>query len=277
MNQAVLSSLAVFAISTSFAVDLTKETADAFDRYIAATEVRLEPRFHGEGFLWVGDSLNWRRQLRRETIIVQPTLSNGTVAIKGGLIQDWLGAVFIPNASLKQVLSVVQDYEHHREIYKPEIADAKVRFRSGNEFQVYMRIVKAKLLISDVLNTEHEIRFTTIDSHRIYSRAYSRRIAEVTGVGKPGEHELEVGQDRGFLWRIYGYWFFEEGDGGVYVTCQSVTLTRDLPFALGRVLGPILRDLPGEAVRMSLEKTRRAVMSISEVRPERPSSSQIAK
>ena len=267
----------MFAISTSFAVDLTKETADAFDRYIAATEVKLEPRFHGEGFLWVGDSPDWRRQLRRETIIVQPTLSNGTVAIKGGLIQDWMGAVFIPNASLKQVLSVVQDYEHHREIYKPEIADAKVRFRSGNEFQVYMRIVKAKLLISDVLNTEHEIRFTTIDSHRIYSRAYSRRIAEVTGVGKPGEHELEVGQDRGFLWRIYGYWFFEEGDGGVYVTCQSVTLTRDLPFALGRILGPILRDLPGEAVRMSLEKTRRAVMSISEVRPERQSSSQIAK
>ena len=83
-----------------------------------------------------------------------------------------------------------------------------------------MRIVKSKLLISDVFNTEHEIRFTTLDPHRVYSRAYSKRIAEVSDAGKPSEHELTVGQDRGFLWRIYGYWFFEEGDGGVYVTCQ---------------------------------------------------------
>src|SRR6202042_1747938 len=160
---------------------------------------------------------------------VEPGQSNGIVAIKGGLIQDWIGAVFIPRSSLKNALSIVQDYEHHREIYKPEIADAKIRSRTGDDFQVYMRIIKAKLLLSDVLNTEHDIRFTTVDAHRVYSRAYSRRIAEVTDAGKPGEHELAVGKDRGFLWRIYGYWFFEESDGGGYLSCQSITLTRDLP------------------------------------------------
>jgi hypothetical protein len=253
--------VALVTSATSFGVELTKATADSFDNYIAATEARLAPRFHGEHFLGPEDSTEWREQLKRGMVIVQPTQASGMVAIKGGLIQDWGGAVFIPNCSLHGALSIVQDYEHHKEIYKPEIADAKIRSRAGDDFQVYMRIVKAKLMLSDVLNTEHEIRFTTVDAHRVYSRAYSRRIAEVSDAGKPGEHELAVGQDRGFLWRIYGYWFFEESDGGVYVTCQSITLTRDLPFALGKILGPILRELPAESVRNSLEQTKKAIMA----------------
>jgi len=266
-REAVLFALALIPAGACFAVDLTKPTVDAFDRYIAATEARLEPRFHGSHFLWPHESAEWREQLRREILIVQPTQANGVVAIKGGLIQDWIGAVFVAHASLREALSIAQDYEHHREIYRPEIADAKIRSRNGNDFEVYMRIVKAKMLLSDVLNTEHEIRFTTVDPHRVYSRTYSRRIAEVSDAGKPGEHELPVGQDRGFLWRIYGYWFFEESDEGVYITCQSITLTRDLPFGLAKILGPIIRDLPGEAVRNSLDQTKIAIMRISREKP----------
>jgi hypothetical protein len=124
-------------------------------------------------------------------------------------------------------------------------------------------MVKVKMLLSDVLNTEHDIGFVIVDSRRAYSRSYSRRIAEVSNPGKPGERELAVGQDRGFLWRIYGYCFFEEGDGGVYISCQSITLTRDLPFALGKILGPIIRELPGESLRSSLEQTKKAIVAMS--------------
>ncbi|HTB14984.1 MAG TPA: hypothetical protein VK752_25610 [Bryobacteraceae bacterium] len=262
-SKTLLFVVALCTCAPCIAVELTKATVDAFDRYIAATEAKLEPRFRGDHFLWADESPEWRQRLRRGTLIVQPTEPTSIIAIRGGLIQDWVGAVFIPDASLRSTLSVVQDYGHHREIYKPEIADAKILSRAGDDFQVYMRIVKAKLLLSDVLNTEHEIRFTAVDSHRVFSRASSRRIAEVSNAGKPGEHELAVGQDRGFLWRIYGYWFFEESDGGVYVTCQSITLTRDLPFALGTVLGPILRELPGDSLRNSLEQTKKAVIAIS--------------
>jgi hypothetical protein len=250
---------AVLLAGTCFAVDLSNDTAAAFDRYIAATESGLQQRFHGDRFLGVNDSPEWREKLRRGTPLVQPVQTNGLVAIKGGLIQDWTGAVFVPNATLKQVLAVVQDYEHHKDIYKPEIADAKIRSRSGDQFEVYMRIVKTKLWISDVLNTEQEMKFTTLDAHRVYSRASSLRIAEVIDPGQKGEHELPVGKDRGLLWRIYGYWFFEEGDGGVYVACESITLTRDLPFPFGKLLGPIVRDLPGESLRDSLEQTKKAV------------------
>jgi hypothetical protein len=112
-----------------------------------------------------------------------------------------------------------------------------------------------------VFNIEREIRFVPVDAGREYSRSYSQRIAEVSDPGKPGEHELPVGQDRGFLWRIYSYWFFEERDGGVYLNCEAITLTRDVPLTMRALFGPMIQDLPGESVRTSLEQTRRAILS----------------
>jgi len=61
------------------------------------------------------------------------------------------------------------------------------------------------------------------------------------------------------MWRINGYWFFEESDGGVFITCESITLTRDIPFLMAKVLGPILHELTAEALKTSLEKTRKAI------------------
>jgi hypothetical protein len=233
---------------------------DAFDRYVVALEAHLEHRWHGDGFLW-SDGLPQRDQLARGTTLIEPALGDGNTEINGGLIQDWTGAIFVPSASLPSVLAVVQDYQHHNEIYKPEIVSALVRSHTGNDFAVYMRIVKSKLFLSDVLNTEHEIHFVPIDSKRVYSRAYSTRIAEVSEPGKPSERELPVGKDRGLMWRMYDYWFFEEKDGGVVVECESVTLTRDVPFGMRKLLSPIIHGLPAESLRKGLESTRKAVLS----------------
>ncbi len=258
----VLIAFLLIASVRASAAELRKETVDAFDRYVADLEARLEPRWHGEGFLW-SDSRPQRDQLTRGATLVEPARERGNIEIKGGQIQDWVGAIFIPTASLKDVLAVAQDYQHHNEIYKPEIVGAQVRSHTGNDFTVSMRIVKSKLFLTDVLNTEHDIHFVPIDSKRVYSRSYSTRIAEVSNAGKSSERELPVGKDRGLLWRMNGYWFFEERDGGVVVECESVTLTRDLPFGMGKLLSPIIRELPAESLRKSLESTRTAVLDRS--------------
>jgi hypothetical protein len=130
-----------------------------------------------------------------------------------------------------------------------------------------MRIVKSKLFLTDVLNTEQEIRFVAIDEKRIYSRAYSTKIAEVSDAGKSSEHELPPGKDRGLLWRMIGYWFFEERDGGVYVECEAISLTRDVPLGMGKLFGPIVRSMPAESLRISLEHTRSAVAAATADHP----------
>ena len=249
-------------VQASLAIDLRTETIEAFNKFIASVEMRLESRFSGRTFLWSDEFPVVRQQLLKGTVIAQPVQGNGIVPLKGGLVQDWRGAVFIPHASLPEVLSVVQDYDHHRDVYKPDIADAKIESRQGDEFVVYMRIVKAKFMLSAVFNTEQAIQFIRLDPKRVYSRSYSKRINEVAAPGQSSEHELPPGQDRGLLWRLYGYWFFEERDDGVYITCESITLTRDIPFGLATLLGPVIHDLPGESLRTSLEQTRRAVIAL---------------
>jgi hypothetical protein len=250
--------LLLLVARTGSAIDLKPETAEAFDHYIADLEARMEPRFHGTHFLWLDETPGLREQLLQGTVSIRPASGNGLIAVKSGLIQDWMGAVFIPHCNLEAVLAIAQDYDRHKEIYKPEIADSKTRTHHGDEFQVYLRMVKSKFFLSDVLNSEHKIRFYPLDSKRVYSRSYSTRIAEVSGAGKVGEHELPVGEDRGLLWRFYSYWFFEEREGGVFVACESVTLTRDIPFGMGKLIGPIIHDVPGESLQTSLGQLRAA-------------------
>jgi hypothetical protein len=123
-----------------------------------------------------------------------------------------------------------------------------------------MRTLKSKLFLSDVLETENDITFVRVNTTKVYAIAKSTRIQEVADLGKGNEHRLPEGHDRGLLWRLYGYWFYEERDGGVYVECESVTLTRDVPFGMGAVLAPIIRNVPGESLRSGLEHTRQAAL-----------------
>jgi len=124
---------------------------------------------------------------------------------------------------------------------------------------VRMRIVKAKFFLSDVLYTDQDIHFITLDHARAYSKAYSTRITELADVGTPKEHELPIGNDRGLLWRLNVYWFFEERDHGVYIECEAITLTRDVPFGGGRLFAPIVQSVPQESLRGTLEQTRKAI------------------
>lgn len=219
----------------------------------------MQPRWSGEHFLWFDDSPEIRLSLLAGAVVAQPIQGNGVVTLPGGLIQDWIGAVFVPNTTLKETLSVVQDYPQHTEIYKPNVTEVKILSHTGNDFTVRTRVVKSKFFISDVLDIDNQIHFVPLDSKRVYSRSASHRVVEVSNAGKKNEHELPVGHDRGLMWRINGYWFFDESDGGVFITCESITLTREIPFLMAKLLSPIVHELPAEALKTSLEQTRNAI------------------
>ncbi len=244
-----------------FGVELKQETIEAFDRYIASTETKLQPRWSGEHFLWFDDSPDIRLRLLAGAVVAQPTQGNGIITLPGGLVQDWIGAVFVPKTTLEETLRVVQDYPQHVEIYKPNVTQVKVLSHAGNDYTIQTRVVKSKFFINAVMNIDNQIHYVPLDSKRVYSRSASQRVTEVGNPGKQNEHELPVGHDRGLMWRINGYWFFEESDGGVFITCESITLTRDIPFLMAKLLSPIVHELPAEALKTSLEQTRKAIVN----------------
>jgi hypothetical protein len=116
-----------------------------------------------------------------------------------------------------------------------------------------------KKVLAVVVNTENEVRFTRLGSYRAQSRIYSLRVAEVADPGTLQAHERPVGHDGGFLWRLYTYWRFLERDGGTYVQCEAISLTRSIPFVFEWLIGPFVTSVPRESLTFTLEATRKAL------------------
>ncbi len=238
------------------AATLQPRTSEAFDRYIRETEQRLGDSTGASAkFLWADESPERAARVRQGSPQVVPFGAKAVIEVPGGLIHDWVGSVFIPGATLARTLAMVQDYSHHKDVYKPEVVDSRLLSHQGNVFQIHLRLLKKKV-ITVVLNTEHEVTYTPLSRSRVRSVSRSTRIAEVESPGKAGERDLPPGTGEGFLWRLNSYWRFEERDGGTWVECQAISLTRNVPAGLGWIVQPIIRDLPKESLENTLRSTR---------------------
>jgi hypothetical protein len=258
MNAGFVVAALAFAQTAGLTAELKPHTQEAFERYILKTEAKLDQRVRGGDFLWFDDSPATLKEVRAGGVAIRPVVGKGEFGVKDGLIHDWVGAVFVPNTTVDKVLATVQDYNRHKHTHKPEVIDSKLLSRSGNDFKVFLRVWKHKV-ITVVLNTEHQVKYFPVDKAKWHSRSYSTRIAQVENAGKPDERELTPGRDGGYLWKLYSYWRFEERDGGVYVECQAISLTRDVPAFVSFIVTPIIRSLPRESLENTLKSTRNAV------------------
>ena len=245
---------------------LTKQTAEAFDQYVRAAEVRMDAEVMSPGsFLWVNSLPQPSREqayanVKSGHILIRPTQGSNarTVSVPGGLIHDWIGIVFIPRASIGELISVLQDYEHAARYFGPQVVQSRLLQRAGNDFRVFLRL-KQVHVITIVPDTEYAVHYTFTDATHAISRSYSTRIAEVEDAGEPQEREVPVGDDHGLLWRLYSYWRFFQSEDGVYVECRAISLTRSVPRGLGWLVQPFLETVPEDSLRFTLEATRNAV------------------
>jgi hypothetical protein len=247
--------LAALIALPAAAAQLSPATLEAFNQYVRQTEERLAA---SKTFLWADESPDRVRRVRQGQILVAPFQARPETKVQDGLIHDWVGSIFIPGATLDRTLAMVQDYNHHKDVYKPDVIDSKLLSRQGNDFHIYLRLLKKKV-ITVVLNTEHEVSYSRVDAAKWKSISRTTKIAEVENAGKPDEREKPAGTGEGFLWRLNSYWRFEERDGGVYVECQALSLTRDVPTGLGWIVEPIIRNLPKDSLQNTLKATRAAL------------------
>jgi hypothetical protein len=184
--------------------------------------------------------------------------SAGAVSVPGGLIHDWTGIVFLPGVSISQVMSLLQDYEHASDYYRPQVEKSRLLERSANDFRIFLRL-KQVHIVTVTLDTEYTVHYALLDATHAFSRSYSTRIAEVENAGEAQEHGLPVGDDDGFLWRLYSYWRFYQSSEGVFVQCDAISLTRNVPAGLGWLVRPFLETIPRDSLRFTLEATRNAI------------------
>ena len=120
------------------ATKLKPETIQAFNKYVKAAEKIMQKSLQGEQpFLWIDrEDPQMRVQLREGEIVLHHFEEK--TDIPGGMIHDWLGAVFIPGATAEVVVRVLQDFDRHKEIY-PEVVDSKLIERNGDTVRGYLR------------------------------------------------------------------------------------------------------------------------------------------
>src|SRR5262245_22903699 len=176
------------------AVTLKAPTIAAFERYVAESERQsAETLADPSRFLWIENATRPKdhESLRRGSLIIErvEVRSNGKrIEIPDGLVHHWVGLVFVPGATVNQALALLQDYDRHAEVYKPNVARSKLHSRTGDTFKMSLRFYTKKV-ITVVVNSDHEARFTRPEPGRAYSRIVSTRIAEVENPDTPNEKE----------------------------------------------------------------------------------------
>jgi hypothetical protein len=241
-------------------VQLKHQTSDAFEAYVREAEAKMTSSLEGsEPFLWSGLTPKRALQVWKGEIVAELWAGKELVRVPNGLIHDWVGAAWIPGTTVKQALSLVQDYDNHKHVYKPDVIDSKLLSRQGNDFKIYLRLLKKKI-ITVVLDTDHDVHYSSLGPTRWFLRSYTTRISEVENAGKPNEKVAPPDTGYGFLWRLDSYWRFEERDSGVYVELRAISLTRDVPSGLGWIIEPIVRKLPRQSLINTLAATRKALL-----------------
>ena len=251
----------VQAAPAAAGAELQNRTIQAFDRYVRLTEARLNSN---APFLWIDGLPEARRRealeaVRRKELSIErlETKDNGReIEAPGGMIHHWVGTAFVPGATIDEALSVLQNYNEHHRIYAPTVAASKLQSREGDRFTFFLRFVMKKV-ITVVVNSDHEAVFRKPAAARAEGWIHSTRIAEVENPGTPTEREKPVGNDGGYLWRLNTYWRLLARDGGLYIHCESVSLSRGIPTGFGWIVGPFVTSIPRESLTFTLETTRR--------------------
>jgi len=248
------------------AAELKPETIAAYKHYLQITEANVDAELaRGEPYLWIDTLPPPSRaadyaELRKGNLVIErlETLEHGkTISIPGGLVHHWIGTVFIPGATLAQTLDFMEDYNHKQDYFHPDIQRSKILRRDGDDFLVNLRFYKKKV-ITTVIDTDHQVHYHLVDATHAWSRSHTTRIQEVENSGEATERLEPQGHDRGFLWSMDTYWRFQEKDGGTYVECQSLSLTRDIPTGLGWMVAPFVTSVPRESLTFTLVTARSA-------------------
>ena len=258
--------LAQALVAPVHAAELKARTIAAFERYERLTEARMAAEIRP--FLRV-DRLDAAarhavlEKLRAGEVTIDRLETRDVgrkIDVPDGMIHHWAGTGFVPGVRLDRAVALLQDYNRHAQFYRPAVARSEILQRDGDRFRVFLRFFLKKV-IAVTVNTESVAEFSRPGPDRAASRIRSTRVAEVENAGTPSERELPVGRDGGYLWRLNSYWRFLERDGGTYIDCESITLTRDIPFGFGWLVGPFVTSLPRETLMFTLETTQKTLLA----------------
>jgi hypothetical protein len=249
------------------AAALKSKTLRAWETYAQLTEKRIHGELAGGGPFLALDfqkpegSERIRKVVKEGGIHIErmQTLdANGKeIQVEDGMIHHWVGSIFVPRITLGRLRLWLQKYDRHADYFN-EVEKSKLLSRDGENFKIYLRLVRKKV-VTVHYNTEHSVVYRDHSANRVSSRSVATKIAEIADAGSVAEKEKTSADDSGFMWRLNSYWRFEETDGGVIVECESISLSRSIPFGFAWLVGSFVESVPKESLNDMLVAIRDGV------------------
>ncbi|MBI3048388.1 MAG: hypothetical protein HYY76_08740 [Acidobacteria bacterium] len=203
-----------------------------------------------------------RASVAREGVLpARPGREDGIIGVPGGLVHDWVGAAFLRDATLEEVLAVSCAYEAYSRIYRAVIASRLLAREADDTYRVQMRLRESEAGISAVLDVRSTVRYVRLTSAHVYTVSDATEIREVKNAGRRDEQLLPPGRDSGYLWRASTFSYFEQRNDGVYIEMETVGLSRRFPSMLGWIIEPIARRVGRRSVERSLAEFLAAVQT----------------
>ncbi len=240
-------------------VKLQPETLREFQHYqkTVVDPVEQQRTSGRRAFQWIEENPDEREQARSGQVVTHAFTGKDGRSISGGLIHDWVGAVFLPGVSLDRAREFLQDQKLHQDVYQ-EITSAQTVSCEGNHSITRVRMVKKKYL-TVVLDVDYDNTWQSPGAGRWVLRSHTRHVREVQNAGTPDEHAYPEDEGHGFLWRMNSVWRLREADGGAWVELRVVSLSRDAPSSLGWIIKPLIRQFPADSIESTLEGMRNAL------------------
>ena len=235
------------------------EGVKGWDTYIAGVETRFWNASSEPFFALDARKVNgWRQRAQSGAI---PMTEVEPPGVSDAKMHHWAGAVFVPRTTVEAVVSRMQQGAGRESEHYAEVKASRLLERNGDKLRVFMKLERDATIMTVTYNTEHAVEYRRLGT-RATSRSISTKIAEVADAGTSGEREKRAGEDNGFLWRLNAYWRVEQIGDGVLIECESLSLSRSVPFVVRPIVGPIANRIARESLERTL-KSLRAYLAVS--------------
>ena len=250
--------LLVLGAARSEAAELKQKTLQAWEAYVQTANLAMEQRAAGRSspFLWVDESPDLLRRVRSGELVVS---NRDHPEVPAGLIQHWVGAMFLPRVTLDEVNAVFNDYDHYPDFYRPRIVKVKVLTQTDDYQKITMLVVQRAFGVTGAVEADNEVHIIKLDARRVYSLSNATRVQEIVDYGQPEERLPSKNQGPGYVWRTVSMNRLEQRDGGVYIEMEMISLSRGIPLGVGWLIKPLVEHMPRTVMLETLKDTRNAV------------------
>jgi len=210
----------------------------------------MQDRLRGtRPFLWADESADRSLRLRHGNVLVAPMVGRGTQRVPNGLIHDWIAAVFIPNSTIHALLTIAQNYDKYKHIYRPVVFDSRLLgcISAAQDFSMVWR--RRVLFVDFLIDGKYRAQLFVVSARRGYKVTESTQLQEIGNYGQPSQRYLPPGTGSGFIWRLY-------------VELEALALTRDITHSLAWLVSPLVTHLSVQSLTTALHQTRQAVASL---------------